>query len=152
MHCFVPAPSDQDTDPCPLWFILQEIAGDNTTVECVCDLPTEGIICDPKTCNTSLHIRHCMAYNPVTRMPVVGFCIFETKSKSITALPPNVSELNNCRAQRSGARLGNRDVAPVARCSLGPENVKCMSRFGPQDPPASLAHVIFISYWACVNT
>ena len=34
-----------------------------------------------------------------------------------------------CRAQRSGARLGNRDVAPVARCSLGPENVKCMSRF-----------------------
>ena len=36
---------------------------------------------------------------------------------------------NNCRAQQSGARLGNRDVAPVARCSLGPENVKCMSRF-----------------------
>ena len=34
-----------------------------------------------------------------------------------------------CRAQRSGARLGNRDIAPVACCSLGPENVKCMSWF-----------------------
>ena len=41
----------------------------------------------------------------------------------------------NCRAQRSGARLGNRDVAPVARCSLGPENVKCMSRFWPPGAP-----------------
>ena len=40
-----------------------------------------------------------------------------------------------CRAQRSGARLGNRDVAPVARCSLGPENVKCMSRFWPPGLP-----------------
>ena len=28
-HCFVPAPSDEDTDPCPPWFIRQEIAGDN---------------------------------------------------------------------------------------------------------------------------
>ena len=35
----------------------------------------------------------------------------------------------SCRAQRSGARLGNRDITPVERCSLGPENVKCMSRF-----------------------
>ena len=48
----------------------------------------------------------------------------------------------------SAARLGNRDVAPVARCSLGPENVKCMSRFWPPGPPAILAHLIFICYWA----
>ena len=40
-----------------------------------------------------------------------------------------------CRAQRNGARLGNRDVAPIARCSLGSENVKCMSRFWPPGPP-----------------
>ena len=25
-YCFVPAPSDEDTDPCPPWFIPQEIA------------------------------------------------------------------------------------------------------------------------------
>ena len=42
-----------------------------------------------------------------------------------------------CRAQRSGARLGNRDVASVARCSLGPENVKCMSRFWPSGAPCN---------------
>ena len=48
----------------------------------------------------------------------------------------NITPLYNiCRAQRSGARLGNRDVAPVARCSLGPENVKCMSRFWPPGAP-----------------
>ena len=53
-----------------------------------------------------------------------------------------------CRAPRSRARLGNLDVAPVACCSLGPENVKCMSRFWPPGPPpAILAHVIFICYW-----
>ena len=43
----------------------------------------------------------------------------------------------NCRAQRGGARLGDHDVAPVARCSLAPENVKCMSAFGPQGPPCN---------------
>ena len=94
-HCFVPAPSDEDADPCPPWFIQREIAGDNTTIECACGPPTEGIICNPKICNASICIRHCITYNPVTRMQVVGFCIFETKSKPITTLPPNVSELNN---------------------------------------------------------
>ena len=43
----------------------------------------------------------------------------------------------NCRAQRSGARLSNRDVAPIARCSLGPANVKCMSRFWPRGSPCN---------------
>ena len=95
-HCFVPAPSDEDTDPCPPWFILQnKTASINATVECVCGPPNHGITCDPKTCNASVHIQHCITYSPVTRMQVVGFCIFETKSKSITALPPNVSELND---------------------------------------------------------
>ena len=54
-YCSVPAPNDEDTDPCPPWFIQQEIAGDNTTVECSCGRQTNGVICDPKTCNTSLH-------------------------------------------------------------------------------------------------
>ena len=94
-HCFVPAPSDEDTDPCPPWFIQQEIAGDNTTVECVCGPPTVGIICDLKTCNTSLHIRHCMTYDPVTRSQVVGDCFLKSMRNSITILPSNVSELNN---------------------------------------------------------
>ena len=59
-HCSVPAPSDEDTDSCPPWFIQHEIAGDNTTVECSCGPPTIGIICNPKTCNTSFHIQLCM--------------------------------------------------------------------------------------------
>ena len=48
--------------------------------------------------------------------------------------------IGDCRAQRSGARLGNRDVAPIARCSLGPENVKCMSRFWPPGAPLQFWH------------
>ena len=44
---------------------LVHTARDTTTVECVCGPPTEGIICDPKTCNTPLHIRHCMTYDCV---------------------------------------------------------------------------------------
>ena len=51
-HCSVPAPNDEDTDPCPPWFIQKEIAGDNTTVECSCGPPIIGVICDTKTCNT----------------------------------------------------------------------------------------------------
>ena len=94
-HCFVPAPSDEDTDPCPPWFIQRKIAGDNTTVECVCGPPTKGIICNPKTCNTSLHIRHCMTYDPVTRSQVEGGCFLKSMRDSITTLPSNVSELNN---------------------------------------------------------
>ena len=94
-HCSVPAPSDEDTDPCPPWFIQHEIAGDNTTVECSCGLPTIGVICDPKTCNTSLQIQHCLSYNPVTRAQVVGFCIFESIPEKIISLPPNISELND---------------------------------------------------------
>ena len=94
-HCFVPVPSDEDTDPCPPWFIPQMVAGDNTTVDCACGPPTKGIICNLKTCNTSLHIRHCMTYNPVTRSQVVGDCFLKSMRNSITALPSNVSELNN---------------------------------------------------------
>ena len=94
-HCSVPAPSDEDTDPCPPWFIQHEIAGDNTTVECSCGPPTHGVICDPKTYNTSLQIQYCMSYNPVTRAQVVGFCLFESMLERIIALPSNVSELND---------------------------------------------------------
>ena len=92
-HCSVPAPSDEDTDPCPPWFI--QIAGDNTTVECSCGPQTHGVICDPKTCNTSLQIQYCMSYNPVTRTQVVGFCLFESMLERIIDLPPNVSKLND---------------------------------------------------------
>ena len=77
-HCSVPAPNDEDTDPCPPWFIQHEIAGDNTTVKCSCGPPTHGVICDPKPCNTSLHIQYCMIYDLVTRTQVVGFCLFES--------------------------------------------------------------------------
>ena len=94
-HCSVPAPSDEDTDPCPPWFIQHEIAGDNTTVECSCGPQTHGVICDPKTCNTSLQIQYCMSYNPVTRTQVVEFCLFESMLERIIDLPPNVSKLND---------------------------------------------------------
>ena len=96
-HCFVPAPSDEDTDPCPPWFIPQEIAGDNTTVECVCGPQTNGIVCNPwpKTCNTSLLFHYCITYNPVKRTQAVGICFFESKSEFKTMLPSNVSELND---------------------------------------------------------
>ena len=94
-HCFVPAPNDEDTDPCPPWFIQQEIAGDNTTVECVCGPPTDGIVCNPKTCNTSLLFQYCITYNPITKTQAVGICFFESKSDFMTTLPSNVSELNN---------------------------------------------------------
>ena len=94
-HCSVPAPSDEDTDPCPPWFIKQEIAGDNTTVQCSCGPSTIGVICDPKTCNTSLQVQYCMTYDPVARNQVVGFCLFESMLKKIITLPPNVSELND---------------------------------------------------------
>ena len=91
-HCSVPAPSYEDTNLCPPWFIPQR---DNTTVECRCGPHTNGIICDPKTCNTSLHIEYCMTYDPVTRTQVGGNCLFESKSEFITILPENVSELNH---------------------------------------------------------
>ena len=94
-HCSVPAPSDDDTDPCPPWFIQHEIAGDNTTVECLCGPPTIGVICDLKTCNTSLHIQYCMSYDRPTKAQAVGFCLFESVLEGIIDLPPNVSELEN---------------------------------------------------------
>ena len=94
-HCSVPAPSDEDTDSCPPWFIQHEIAGDNTTVECSCGPPTIGVICDPKTCNTSRQNQYCMTYNPVTRTQVVGFCLFESIPEIKILLPPNISELND---------------------------------------------------------
>ena len=57
--------------------------------------PLHGVICDPKTCNTSLHIQYCMSYNPVTRAQVVGFCLFESIPEMKIVLPPNISELND---------------------------------------------------------
>ena len=95
-HCFVPAPSDEDTDPCPPWFIPQnKTASINATVECVCGPPNYGIRCHPKTCNTSLRIQQCLTYNPVTKTQVVGFCFFESLTEFMTTLPSNVSELND---------------------------------------------------------
>ena len=95
-HCFVPAPSDEDTEPCPPWFILQnKTASSNTTVECVCGPPNYGIRCHPKTCDTSLRIQQCLTYNPVTRTQVIGFCLFENLTEIMTTLPSNVSELND---------------------------------------------------------
>ena len=93
--CFVPAPNDEDTDPCPPWFIQQEIAGDTTTAECSCGPPTHGVICDAETCSTSLHTQYYTTYNPVTRTQVVGFCYIEIYQKYIIDLPSNVSELND---------------------------------------------------------
>ena len=93
-HCSVPAPNDEDTDPCPPWFIQQEIAGNNTTVQCSCGPQTYGVICDTKTCNTSLHIQYCMTYDNFTRNQVVGYCLFESILKRVIVLPSNVSELN----------------------------------------------------------
>ena len=43
-HCSVPAHNDEDTDPCPPWFIQQEMGGNNTTVECSCGPQTNGVI------------------------------------------------------------------------------------------------------------
>ena len=109
-HCSVPAPNDEDTDPCPPWFIQKEIAGDNTTVECSCGPPILGVICDTKTCNTSLHIQLCMTYDPVTNTQVVAYCSFESKSEKIASLPPNVSDLNDfmCgRFNREGQLCGD---------------------------------------------
>ena len=109
-HCSVPAPNDEDTDPCPPWFIQKEIADDNTTVECSCGPPILGVICDTKTCNTSLHIQLCMTYDPVTNTQVVAYCSFESKPEKIASLPPNVSELNDfmCgRFNREGQLCGD---------------------------------------------
>ena len=95
-HWFVPAPSDEDTDPCPPWFIPQNrTASTNATVECVCGPPNYGIRCHPKTCDTSLRIQQCLTYNPVTRTQVIGFCLFESLTEIMTTLPSNVSELND---------------------------------------------------------
>ena len=84
-HCSVPAPNDEDTDPCPPWFIQQEIADDNTTVGCSCGPPIIGVICDTKMCNTSLHVQYCMTYDPVTRNQVVRYgdyaCLLESALK-----------------------------------------------------------------------
>ena len=93
-HCFVPAPSDEDTDPCPPWFIQREIAGDSTTVECVCGPQTDGIVCNPKTCNTSLHIEYCITYDSATRTQVVGACQFQSNPNFMTTLPSHIQELN----------------------------------------------------------
>ena len=106
-HCFVPAPSDEDTDPCPPWFIPQEIAGDNAIVECVCGPQTNGIVCNPKTCNASILFQYCITYNPVKRAQAVGICFFESKSEFKTMLPSNVSELNDfmCGYFNRGSQL-----------------------------------------------
>ena len=57
--------------------------------------PTIGVICDPKSCNTSLQIQYCMTYDPVTRTQDVAHCSFQSIPEKIISLPPNVSELNN---------------------------------------------------------
>ena len=98
-HCFVPAPSDEDTDPCPPWFIPHKAGNntavtDNLTVQCSCGPKTDQIVCDPETCNTSIHVHNCITYDPVTRTQVAGKC-FETITKLTTTLPANVSELTN---------------------------------------------------------
>ena len=41
--CPVLAPNDEDADPCPPWFIKQEIADDTTTVECLCGPQTNDV-------------------------------------------------------------------------------------------------------------
>ena len=94
-HCFVPAPSVEDTDPCPPWFIPQnKTASFNATVECVCGPQTDGIVCNPKTCNTSLHFEYCITYDSATRTQVVGVCQFQSNPNFMTMLPSHVQELN----------------------------------------------------------
>ena len=113
-HCSVPAPNNEDTDPCPPWFTPQEIAGDNTTVECLCGPPTIGVICDREICNTSLHIQLCMTYDPVTRAQVVAYCSFESIPEKIISLPPNVSELNDFMCEHF-----NREGQLCGKCKRG---------------------------------
>ena len=56
--------------------------------------------------------------------------------------------MTNCRAQRNKARLGNRDVAPVAVLQSRPrEREMYVMVLATGDPPTSLAHVIFICYY-----
>ena len=113
-HCFVPAPNDEDTDPCPPWFIQQEIAGDNTTVECVCGPPTEGIVCNPKTCNISLHIDYCITYDSATRTQVVGACQFQSNPNFMTTLPTHIKKLNEFMC-----RHFNREGQLCGKCKPG---------------------------------
>ena len=94
-HCSIHAPNDEDTDPCPPWFIQQEMGGNNTTVECSCGPQTNGVICDPKTCNTSLHTQYCITYDSNTKSQVVAYCSFEGIPEKIIVLPSNVSDLND---------------------------------------------------------
>ena len=55
---------------------------------------------------------------------------------------------DHCQAQRSGARLGNRDIAPVATLQSRPqERQMYVTVLAPGGLPASLAHVIFICYY-----
>ena len=112
----------------------RKIAGDNTTVKCSCGPPTHGVICDPKTCNTSLQIQYCMNYDPVTRTQVVGFCLFESMLERIIHLPSNVSKLNDfmcghfnregqlcgdCKKGYGPALLRNYDCAKCSTKSYG---------------------------------
>ena len=60
---------------------------------------------------------------------ITGMCILKVSSEKNLGV--------NCRAQRSGAGLGNRDIAPIARCSLSPKNVKYMSWFWPPGAPCN---------------
>ena len=54
-------------------------------------------------------------------------------------------QLNYCRAQRSGARLGNRDVAPVTALQSRPrERQMYVTVLVPGGPSASLSHVILL--------
>ena len=131
-HCFVPAPSDEDTDLCPPWFIQQEIAGDNATVECVCGPPTDGIVCNPKTCNTSLHIEYCITYDSATRTQVVGACQFQSNPNFMTTLPTHIKELNEFMCghfNREGQLCGKcKPGYGSAILSLDPMCVNCTTK------------------------
>ena len=94
-RCFVPTAGGEDNNPCPPWFILTTIPGDNTTVECLRGPRTSGTISDPKTCTTSIHLGRCLTYNPVTKSQVDGVCSLQKNPQKYITLPANVSELNN---------------------------------------------------------
>ena len=113
-HCLVPAPSDEDTNPCPPWFVPQQIVGDNSTVACFCGPTTPGITCDPQTCNTSLSIDHCLTYDPVTKTQVGGTCQFQSSPDLKTCLPVHISELNDFMCGKF-----NREGQLCGKCKKG---------------------------------
>jgi len=113
-HCLVPAPSDEDTNPCPPWFISRPIVGDNSTVACFCGPTTPGIMCDLQTCNTSLSIEHCLTYDPVTKTQVGGACQFQSNPDLKTSLSMHITELNDFMCGKF-----NREGQLCGKCKRG---------------------------------